>query len=57
MRTLEISDFDLINLSEKGKENFINRTLKEAGFDLDKPIERYKIPNSFKWLFKQEEDD
>ena len=56
MRILEISEFDLVNLSEKGRENFISRNLKEAGFDLKRPIARHKISN-FKWLFKQEEDD
>jgi len=56
MKTLEISEFDLVNLSEKGRETYISRNLKEAGFDLKRPIARYKIPN-FKWLFKQEEDE
>ena len=57
MRILELFEWDIIHLTPKAREVYTNRKLKEAGFDLDRPIERKKDDYAFKWVFRQETEN
>ncbi len=53
MKRLKISALELAKHDKEREAFVINEKLKEAGFDLDKPIEKFKSINSFNYLFEQ----